>query len=116
MNGLVLDAGLLSGSSLAHVQVTGGKLLVVVFAREAAKWLGTEALTDIRSRILNLQAKNFPDALVCQTLQAVFVRTGDLVYIPSGYLVAEKIVHDDDVGLRPVFSFGLPCGRAGVTG
>ena len=104
-----LCAGLLdfSSSSLVRVQVSGGKLLVVVCAREAAALFGTEALTDIRSRLLNLQAKNFPDALVCGTLQAVFVRTGDLVYIPSGYLVAEKIVHDDDVGLRPVFSLGL---------
>ena len=71
----------------------------MVSAREAAAFFGTESLPEIRSRILGMQAKDFP-SLACPSLQAIYVRTGDLMFIPAGFLVAEKIVYDNDVGLR----------------
>lgn len=93
---------------LADAQITGGKLLIVVCAREAASFFGTESLQEIRSRLLGMQAKDFP-TLDCPSLQAIYVRTGDLVFIPAGYLVAEKIVYDNDVGLRQVQFYWRKC-------
>lgn len=49
---------------------------------------------------MSLQAKNIPDALTLPSLCAVFVRTGDLVVMPAGYIQLEKCVHDDDLGIR----------------
>lgn len=82
------------------LEVTGGKLLICCCAREAAVYWGTQSLPEVRSNLMAIQAKSIPDALSLPSLCAAFVRTGDVLLIPPGYIVLEKCVHDDDIGIR----------------
>lgn len=83
-----------------RLQVTGGKMLICCCARQASAYWNTESLPEIRSKLMSLQAKSIPDAISFESLSAAFIRTGDLVFMPAGYIVLEKCVHDNDIGIR----------------
>ena len=52
------------------------------------------------TKLMNIQAKSIPDALMLPSFCAQQVRTGDLVLMPAGFLVLEKAIHDNDIGIR----------------
>ena len=83
-----------------RLQVTGGNMLIACSALEASTFWRTESLQDIRRHMQALQAKDVPDELAMPSLGAVFLRTGDVLVLPGGYLLLEKAVHDTDVALR----------------
>ena len=56
---------------------------------------------------MSIQAKSIPDALMLPSLCAQQVRTGDLVLMPAGFLVLEKAIHDNDIGIRRDFFDGF---------
>eukprot|EP00435_Cladocopium_sp_Y103_P068676 s638_g32.t1 len=77
-------------TSLASVKVSGGKMLVCCCAREASKLWQTESLPELRVKLMSIQAKCIPDALMLPSLCAHQIRTGDLVLMPAGFLVRLK--------------------------
>ena len=83
-----------------RLQITGGKMVLCGEALELSHFFETTSLPDIRQRMMSWQAKSIPDALELQSLSAAFVRTGDLLWMPAGYVMVEKCVHDNDCGLR----------------
>jgi hypothetical protein len=44
-----------------------------------------------------------PDQMDIPSLCSILSRPGDIVYIPMGYLIVEKIINADAIGLRTRF-------------
>ena len=65
-----------------------------------ARFFGTDDMMTIRNSLMQLQARSTPDELQLPSLACALVRTGDLVYLPAGFILVEKAVNDDCISFR----------------
>lgn len=75
-------------------------MIVLCNALEASQEWGTDKLQVLRSMLMDMQAKTVPDLLTLPSFGAAYLRSGDVLYIPPGFLVLEKSVNDTDISLR----------------
>ena len=57
-------------------------------------------MKDVCEKIKNLEARTVPEALTFHGFGACMLRTGDVLWVPGGYVVCEKAINDADICLR----------------
>ena len=75
-------------------------MVVLCNALEASHEWSTDKLQALRSMLMDMQAKTVPDLLTMPSFGAAYIRTGDVLYVPPGFIVLEKSVNDADIALR----------------
>lgn len=92
----------IENNSLASIraQILGTRLLVCVSAIDVAANAGTTDLQAMLQYLQNLGADNLPDVINMPTLAVGIVKPGDVMYMPTGWLVVDKSVNDVVVGVR----------------
>ena len=75
-------------------------MLVVANAVECCRFFQTEDLGHVRNQLMSLQAKDFPEYAQLPSMAAIFLRTGDALYVPPGFIMLEKTVNDLGIAMR----------------
>ena len=91
------------GLCTVQVQVSGGRLLILASVDEMLSFFSAAkgSLKASIDMMMKLSAKDLPDAFAMPSLSAVYLRTGDVIYIPCGYVAIEKSIADTSITLRP---------------
>ena len=45
--------------------------------------------------------QNMPDSFALPSLSAIYMKTGDVAYVPAGYMVFEKAITETNLSIRP---------------
>ena len=96
------NAGIESaGLCTLQVQMSGGKLMITVSASEIMNHFQTRSVKTAVERLAAIDCVNeLPDAWVAPSLSAEYIRTGDIVYVPAGFVSIDKAVSDSSMTLR----------------
>ena len=96
-------AGLESqGLCTIHGQVSGGRLMVLAAVDELLSFFpsANKCLKTALDKFGKLHAKDLPDNFAMPSLCAVYLRTGDILFCPCGYVSVEKGIQDTSMALR----------------
>ncbi|CAL1132957.1 unnamed protein product [Cladocopium goreaui] len=95
------------GLPSVRLQVLGSKMIVAAAISELMEYFGVNGLAEARDLFQSMAASDIPDPSSgkLHTLSAGFLRTGDLFYLPMGYMLCEKNMVDNNVSVRytPIF-------------
>ena len=79
--------------------------MIAVSGAEACRYWRTECMSVVRDQLMQMQTKTVPDELQLPSLSVALVRTGDLLYIPPGFVILEKCVNDMGLAVRTPGSY-----------
>ena len=90
------------GLATLHAQVSGGRLLVLAAVDEVLAYFpaAKRCLKTALDMLAKLPAKELPDSFAMPSLCAQYIRTGDVVYCPCGFVAVEKCIQDTSVAVR----------------
>eukprot|EP00435_Cladocopium_sp_Y103_P024007 s47_g5.t2 len=94
--------------SIWCIEVSGSKMVVMAAIGEIMEHFGVNGLAEARDRFQTLAAADLPDPASgflseyrqLHTLCAGFLRTGDVLYMPMGYMIVEKCMVDTSLAIR----------------
>lgn len=90
-----------AGLCTLQAQMSGGKLMITVAATEIMSHFQTKSVKSALERLAAIESTDdLPDAWVAPSLAAEYVRTGDIVYVPAGFLTVDKAISDASITLR----------------
>ena len=87
-----LDA---QGLCTISAQLSGGRLCVRVLADELLSVYGKSSLKDAISDLEATPVGSLPDSFTCPSLSMEYLRTGDICYVPAGYVAVEKSINSE---------------------
>lgn len=92
------------GLATLHAQVSGGRLVVLAAVDEVLAYFpaAKRCLKTALDMLTKLSVKELPDAFGMPSLCAQYIRTGDVIYCPCGYVAVEKCIQDTSVAVRLV--------------
>eukprot|EP00434_Breviolum_minutum_P009285 symbB.v1.2.008182.t1/scaffold450.1/size202773/1 len=87
------------GLATLHAQVSGGRLVVLAAVDEVLAYFpaAKRCLKTALDMLTKLSVKELPDAFGMPSLCAQYIRTGDVIYCPCGYVAVEKCIQDTSV-------------------
>lgn len=105
-----LEAG---GFQSLRMQVQGGRLVALADARELCHYYRENSMEKVLDNFGKMNLDNCPDAWEVPSLSFEYLKTGDLLYTPPGFMIWEKFICDTSVALRTnLFYFTAPLADA----
>ena len=92
----------LDGHGLPSIklQITGGRMLICADVIDACIFYQTKALAEVRDALASVEMHSVPDAMAFPSLRAIFVKSGDILFVPGGMLVVEKNINELGMSIR----------------
>lgn len=93
------------GMATVQIQLTGGRLVIFVAVDELIAFFPDchGVLKDAIDMFAALDAKNnLPDSFAMPSLSTVYLKTGDVVYCPLGFVCFEKTISELGLTVRTV--------------
>lgn len=90
------------GLATIQVQVSGGRLMVMAAVEEVLSFFSDarRCLKTALEMLSKLSSKDLPDSFEMPSLAAVYVKTGDILYVPCGFVSVEKCISDTSIAIR----------------
>lgn len=86
------------GIGTVTILVQGGKLCILADVSETMAFFGMEAVGETIQKFTEL--KEVPDTFALPSLSAVYLKTGDALVLPWGFLCVEKNLNELTVSLK----------------
>ena len=92
------------GLPTVQIQVSGGRLAIFVPVDELISYF-PESHGSLKTCVDLFQAldvkQNMPDSFALPSLSAIYMKTGDVAYVPAGFTVFEKAITETNLSVRP---------------
>ena len=90
------------GLCTIHAQVSGGRLMVLAAVDELLSFFpsANKCLKTALEMFGKLHAKDLPDSFAMPSLCAVYLKTGDILFCPCGFVSVEKGIQDTSIAVR----------------
>ena len=82
-------------------EVSGGRVVVMADVTEMSRHFRTSSLSDLKQCLESIDPATMPDALALPSLAFTYVRSGDVLFTPMGYMSCERAMSDHSVSIRP---------------